>query len=75
MYTVKFSNGCGSVRDIGISKDKDGCFKIINEFLGEHNYTSYYMRVWDTEFQGEPATKVDVGSWSEFFYLVREENK
>lgn len=75
MYIVKFSNGVGEVRNIGISTDKDGCFKIINEFLDEHNYTSYYMRVWDTEFHGEPATKVDVGSWSQFFYLIKEENK
>lgn len=75
MYNVKFSNDVGKVRLIGRSPDKDGCFELIKKFLDEHHYKYYYMRFWDTEFQGEPATKVDVGSWSEFFYLVKEENK
>lgn len=41
-------------------------FKIINDFLDDHNYKSYYQRTWNKD---DKTTVVDVGSWTEFFYI------
>ena len=41
-------------------------FKIINDFLNEHNYKSYYKRAWKI---CDKTTVVDVGSWTERFYI------
>ena len=37
------------------------------KFLDEHDYKSYYQRMWVED--GKVA--VDVGSWSEFFWISR----
>ena len=39
--------------------------KKINKFLDDHNYKSYYMQV----CEDNGRLMIDVGSWSEFFYL------
>ena len=39
----------------------------INQFLAEHNYKSYYTRIWHDPDQNRFI--YDVGSWSEFFEL------
>lgn len=39
--------------------------KEINKFLKDHNFKSYYTRVWEENGR----LKFDVGSHSEFFYL------
>lgn len=44
-------------------------FALINKFLKEHNYESPYFRFYS---QMEGVTTVDVGSWSEFFYVLEE---
>lgn len=36
---------------------------IMNQFLDEHNFKSYYTRSWNTN----EGTKYDVGSHTEFF--------
>ena len=49
----------------------------INQFLAEHNYKSYYTRIWcepegtKTPYgiRNESRFIYDVGSWSEFFEL------
>ena len=43
----------------------DGAYKIMDEFMDEHNFKSYYKRVWEENGR----IKVDAGSWSEFFYV------
>lgn len=47
---------CKTVKDVGCE---------INKFLEEHNYKSYYSRSWEVDGR----VKIDVGSWSEFFYI------
>ena len=47
---------CETVKDVG---------KEIQKFLDDHNYKSYYSR--SREVDGR--IKIDVGSWSEFFYI------
>ena len=47
---------CETVKDIG---------KEIQRFLDDHNYKSYYWRSWGAN----GGVKIDVGSWSEFFFV------
>ena len=62
---VFFENSYGDKRLIGQSKDKEDAFRIIDNFLKDHNYKCYYKRTW----QKDEYMIVDVGSWSEFFYI------
>ena len=63
-----FEDNKGDRREIGRPPSTEEAFKIINNFLEEHNYKSYYTRIWTQN--GE--TYYDVGSWSEFFVFVEE---
>lgn len=44
--------------------------KIIKKFCEERNFKTYYTRMW----KDNNTTIFDVGSHSEFFHLVQEEN-
>ena len=70
MYKVIFENSRKQEREIGTAADMNGTYKIIDKFLDEHNFKSYYKRVWEENGR----TKVDVGSWSEFFYVEEYED-
>lgn len=70
MYKVEFENMNGVRREIGRAAQHNEAFKIINNFLNDYNYKSYYFRGWNTKDNEE---KVDVGSWNEFFYIVEVE--
>lgn len=65
-YIVYFENSWGIRREIGRATSTRGAYMIINDFLDAYGYKSYYKRTWTTE---EGETCVDVGSWSEFFYI------
>lgn len=67
MYRVIFQNSRKQEREIGTAADIDGTYKIIDEFLNEHNYKSYYKRAW----KENGRIKVDVGSWYEFMYIEK----
>ena len=54
------------MRIIGTSETNDEAFKVINDFLDDHNYKSYYQRAWN---KNDKTTVVDVGSHTEFFYI------
>ena len=73
MYLVLFENGKREQREIGKSESLNGAFKIIHSFLNEKNYKAYYTRYWEIETN---VLQVDVGSWSEYFYIkkVKEED-
>lgn len=66
MLNVMFENSKGESRIIGTVENEESAFKIINDFLNEHNYKSYYKRTWEI---GDNTTVVDVGSWAEKFYI------
>lgn len=70
MYKVIFQNSRKQEREIGTAADMNGAYDVIDKFLDEHNFKSYYKRVWEENGR----TKVDVGSWSEFFYIVKCED-
>lgn len=66
MIQVLFENSNGKTRIIGEVITQKEVFKVINKFLDEHNYKSYYMRTWKTD---DKTTVVDVGSHTERFYF------
>ena len=66
---VLFENSKGKFRQIGkANNDKEG-YAIINSFLEEHKFKSYYTRVIKLE---DGSKKLDVGSYTEFFYFVED---
>ena len=66
MLNVIFKNCKGQLRIIGTAETNDEAFKVINDFLTDHNYKTYYKRTWKTD---NKTTVVDVGSHTEFFYI------
>lgn len=70
MYKVIFENSRHEEREIGTAVSMDDAYSVIDKFLDEHNFKSYYKRVWEENGRN----KVDVGSWSEFFYIVKCED-
>ena len=61
-----FQNSRGEERVIAEPQDKKEAVKEINKFLDNHNYKSYYMNVCEDD---NGRLRIDVGSWSEFFYI------
>lgn len=61
-----FQNSRGEERVIAEPQDKKEAVKEINKFLDDHNYKSYYMNVCEDD---NGRLRIDVGSWSEFFYI------
>jgi hypothetical protein len=61
-----FKNSRGEERVIAEPQDKKEAVKEINKFLDDHNYKSYYMNVCEDD---NGRLRIDVGSWSEFFYI------
>ena len=41
-----FENSKGQSRIIGTVENEESAFKVINDFLDDHNYKSYYTRTW-----------------------------
>lgn len=72
-YKVIFRNSRGQEREIGTAQDQQEANKIINKFLDDHNFTSYYTRGWEENGR----IWLDVGSWTEFFILeeIKENEK
>lgn len=51
--------------------DRQGVFEAIHKFLDEHNFTSYYTRVWR---EGDDVW-LDVGSHTEFFVVADKDRE
>lgn len=63
---VYFENSNGERRPISDEIETyNEVVGVINKFLDDHDFTSYYMRVWYDE--EENMTWFDVGSHTEFF--------
>ena len=67
MRKLYFENQFGERREIGRANTREEVYKIIDTFLKDHNYKSYYVRTWDEN----DGTHYDVGSHSEFFIWER----
>ena len=60
-----FQNSSGVERLIAEPSNREEVVKEINKFLDDHNYKSYYTRVWEEDGR----LVYDVGSHTEFFIL------
>lgn len=60
---VRFINSQRQAREIGQAETLDQVYEIIKKFLDDHNYVSYYTRIWTVD----GVTWFDVGSHTEFF--------
>ena len=76
IHPLFFENSKGKHRVIAEVENIKEAHQEINKFCQEHNYTSYYTRMWieqkatDHDIDGECwQVTFDVGSWSEFFVL------
>jgi len=65
MYEIYFEKN-GLKRKIGKSNTKEETRKVISDFLKEREYKSYY---WNISKIDPKTERIDVGSWSEFFYV------
>ena len=66
VYNVLFENSKGQSRIIDTVENEESALKVINDFLNDHNYEPYYRRIWEKD---DKTTVVDVGSYTEFFYI------
>ena len=66
-----FENRNGIRREIARPQTAPEAHELISQFLKEHNYETYYTRT----YLCSNGTEIlfDVGSYSEFFYLYKEE--
>lgn len=68
---IYFENSAGKSRLIAnLDGDYSDALGVINEFCLKRAFKVPYIRVFNTEFKAKPATQFDVGSHSEFFYVV-----
>lgn len=65
-YPVYFENSHGVRRVIGQAENGNEVFDIINKFLEEHNFKSYYVEL----YKADDEWVIDVGSHTEFFYVT-----
>ena len=68
---VEFGGMIGERKKIGEAESIDGCWKIINQFLNEHNYKSYYQRISEEE---DGSLWIDFGSHTRFFWIIDGDN-
>lgn len=71
-FLVSFENSFEERRLLGKATTWDEVNIIIQDFLIEHNYKSYYSRWWK---EGEDLWFCDVGSHSEFFVVLECNDK
>ena len=64
-YIVEFGQKLDKSRVIGEADTVKECHQIIMKFLEDRNYKSYYQRMWVEN----KKVIIDVGSWSEFFWI------
>lgn len=73
MYSLYFRNSIGKIRLLNTAETKEDCFVMIDKFLNDHSFKSYYKRLWNSEIcineKQLDVTKIDVGSHCEFFYI------
>lgn len=62
---LEIKNSQGESRPLSSPTSTKKLWNDINKFMEEHHFKSYYKRLW---FEDDKL-KIDVGSWSEFFYV------
>ena len=78
-FELYFQSDDGTVRllrEIRCETEEDArreAVQEICEFCNQRNFRIHYLREWQEEFHGQPATVFDVGSHTEFFILQNNE--
>lgn len=67
MLDVVFVRGRKNRKNVGSVETEEEAYALINSFLKDSKYVSFYKRVWKTN---EKTTRVDFGSHTEFFDIV-----
>ena len=62
---VYFENSRGIRREIATVENEDEAYRVIYQFCADRKFQVYYSSSWVENNE----TVVDVGSWSEFFYI------
>lgn len=62
---VYFVGGWDKERLLAEVNTTEEAMKVMNDFMKEHNFKSYYTRVYKKE--NSARTRYDVGSWTQFF--------
>lgn len=74
--TLWFENSLGDMRQVAHCDSWAEIYSEIQNFIEQANaakgpgapkFKMYYMRTWKDNTTG--MTKIDIGSWSEFFYV------
>ena len=73
MFEVSFERSNGEEIILETVSTMEKAYNSINKFLEDHNYESHYMRQWYDKTKDK--LKIDVGSWSEFFYIKNLDGK
>lgn len=68
---VLFKNSQGVKREIATVGTRESAYEEINKFCAERNYEIPYYR----SIKRGNETKIDVGSYTEFFYIVEDLNQ
>lgn len=66
MFEVYFRRSNGEDKFLANCTDFHAVNEVINHFLKEHNFKSYYSRMW---ISTPGSLKIDVGSHTEFFIV------
>ena len=72
LCNLYFLDSRGNKRLLATDVDWDSAIKIIDKFIDDHNFKSYYKRFWEVS----EGTMVDVGSHVEFFLwgVIKDES-
>jgi hypothetical protein len=70
LRNVYFRRSNGEFILIANSVSEHDAHLVIQHFLDDHNYKSYYTRSWEVD----RVKWYDVGSWTEFFVWAYEED-
>lgn len=60
-----FVGGWDKKRHLGHVDSFKECFEMVQKFISDHSYKSYYTRC----HLADNVLVIDVGSWSQFFHL------
>lgn len=67
--TLYFGHSKNDCRCIAHPQNEKEIYQLINKFLEERNYKSYYIRSWS---DSKGVTTLDVGSHTQFFFYKEE---
>lgn len=71
MIRVVFERSNGELIELGVVGTTKEAWGLVKKFMDDHNFTSYYQRLWPDE--SNEFINIDVGSHTEFFRFYCED--